>query len=448
MKWQITEKSIAVIWQQKIVTHLVADTGEEVEVIHPGKRNVAEGSDFTGGVFLVGGRMVEGEVELHVASSEWYSHGHNRDTKSDSIVLHVVWYCDTYQRARLRDGKTVPTVALSDWFGSIVQHLSYGHGALTGALPRCPNSYGAPVLGLVALMGEARFFAKVSSVKDVLVRNDADRLLVRKLCRALGYAQNCVPFEKLADGLPIEVARGHMGSTERKALLFGFAGLLPSQRVGRHNIVCGDDEVRELEMLWRSIGNRGIVDETEWCFFRVRPDNFPPRRVGALSELLSRYDESGLLNGILGLLRQAPYGIERSWLEKGLIVNTDGYWENHIDFGVAKANNSALIGRRRAAEVAVNVILPFVFAWGEIFKEPHLSEGAFAIFLRYGKIADNEITRYMRQQLGIDSELELSTTQNQGLIYLFKAFCHRRRCNICPLANPERGWVTRLCYSD
>ncbi len=447
MKWQMTEKLVAVIWQQKLVTHILADTGEEVEVIYPGKRNVTAGPDFTGAVFLVEGNMMEGNVELHVASSEWYSHGHNRDVRSDGVVLHVVWYYDTDQRARLRNGRVVPTVALSRSFGSILQRLSHGDGALVGALPRCPNSYHAPVLGVAALMGEARFFARVSSIRNLLEGNGATRLLVRQLCRALGYAQNCVPFEKLADGLPSEVMNCHMDNAERKALLFGLAGLLPSQRAVRRRIICDDEETKELEAIWGTTGNRSLLGETEWCFFRVRPDNFPPRRISALSELLSRYDEPGLLDGILGLLRQVHSGTERSWLEKGLVVNGVGYWESHIDFGVAKSNNSAQLGRERAAEIAVNVVLPFAFAWGETFNEPYLSEKAFAAFQRYGKIADNEITRYMRQQLNIDSELELSTSQHQGLVHLFKTCCHRRWCTICPLVNSEIDWAIHLCRS-
>lgn len=448
MKWRITEKSMAVIWQQKLVTHLVADTGEEVDVIYPGKRNTAGGSDFTGAVFLVDGRMVEGEVELHVASSEWYSHGHNRDAGSDGVALHVVWYCDTYQQARLRNGIVVPTVALGCSFGSIVQRLSYGNDVWGMTLPGCPNSYHAPVLGLATLVGEARFFTRVDSIRNGLTGDGAARLLVRHICRALGYAQNCAPFEKLADGLPVGVVDDHMGGAERKALLFGFAGLLPSQRIHRRRIACDDAEVRELEAIWGATGNQGLLGEMEWCFFRVRPDNFPTRRIGALSELLSRYDEPGLLDGILGLLRQVPCRTERSWLERGLMVKGIGYWGNHIDFGVAKSGNSALLGKERADEIAVNVVLPFAFSWGEKFNDPGLGERAFAIFQRYGKIADNEITRYMRQQLGVDSEVELSASQHQGLVHLFKAYCRCRKCISCPLANRERGWVTRLRRSD
>jgi len=444
MKWQITEKLIVVIWQQKLVTRLIADTGEKVEIIYPGKRNFAEGPDFTGAVFEMDGRVVEGEVELHVASSEWYGHGHNRDARADNVVLHVVWYYDTYQQAKLRNGKTVPTIALSQALGSIVQRLGHSHMVLAEALPRCPNSHHVPVLSIATLTGEARFFARVNSIKNVLARDKATQVLVKYLSRALGYAQNSVPFEKLADGLPAGVLEDNMGNTERKALLFGFAGLLPSQRVAKHWATCNDGEVRELEAIWGSTNNRRILDEGEWRFYRVRPDNFPPRRISALSELLSRYDGPGLLDGILGLLREAPCGAERSWLEKGLKVDGVGYWGNHIDFGAIKSSNSAQLGKEKAAEIVVNVVLPFTFAWGEVFTEPHLSEKAFAVFQRYGKVVDNEITRYMQQQLGFPPELELSASQHQGLVHLFKTYCHARKCASCPLASPERGWATHL----
>lgn len=439
MRWQITEKSIAAIWQQKLIRHLVTDNGQEVEVIYPGKRNASGGPDFIGAVFLVDGRIVEGGVELHVASSDWYSHGHDRNSKSEGVVLHVVWYYDTYQQARLRNGSSIPTAALSACFGSIARWLSSGGQVLVAGLPGCPYSNRVPVLGVITLMGEARFLAKANLMKSMLTRGGATQLLIRYICRSLGYAQNCTPFEKLADGLPGEIADNHIGALQRRALLFGLAGLLPSQRVGRCGAACDDSEVKEMEAIWTSTGIQCILGEKEWCFFRVRPDNFPPRRIAALSELLSRYGEPGLLDGILSLLRQSPCGSERSWLERGLTVSGGGYWGNHIDFGVAKSSNSALLGRERAAEITVSVILPFAFAWGWMSGEPHLSERAFGIFRSYGKISENEITRYMRQQLGIYQELELSTSQHQGLVHLFKAYCNHRQCASCPLANPTGG---------
>jgi hypothetical protein len=437
-RWQITEKLLAKVWQRKLVSHLVADTGEEVEVVHPGRRNKVGGSDFTNAILSVNNKMVEGEVELHVASSEWYTHGHNLSAKYDGVVLHVVWYHDSYYPARVQSGKIIPTVALSQAFGGIVKRLSSDSQAGGRLPPNCQSSYRAPVLGLASLIGELRFFNKAQLLKRTLQRKaKASQVLFRYICRALGYAQNCEPFQRLADGVEIEFLEKCTDNLKRKAFLFGFAGLLPSQRANRAPGIREDSEAIELEAVWRSTGNDNILCQTDWCFFRVRPDNLPPRRIAALAELISRYSYCGLVDSVIGLVSQAPSGAEQAWLESELTVRGTGYWGNHIDFGLAKSSNSAILGRERAADIAVNVVLPFAFAWGEIDSKTGLSDKAFYIFQKYGKLADNEIVRYMRQQLGLSSDVTLSASQHQGLIYLFETYCHSKACDICPLTKPR-----------
>ena len=132
-----------------------------------------------------------------------------------------------------------------------------------------------------------------------------------------------------------------------QALLLGHAGLLPSQR---HRSV-KDREAVKLQKIWQSTGITETMKETDWCFFRVRPDNFPARRLVALSCLISRYHKSGLLRGVLRLVRKAPAGAEHRWLESGLALAGQGYWENHFDFGVFSGRASALIGYEKASVI-------------------------------------------------------------------------------------------------
>jgi len=449
MRWQMTEELMASIWQQGLVTSLLTDTGQELTIIYPGRRNFSIGSDFTGGIFSVDGEIIEGDVEVHVASSQWYSHGHHRDPRYNRVILHVVWYSDVYCPARLRNGKAVFTVALCQSFNTILEELSWGSKTIGGSLPMCPESYSVPVLGLLTLLGEERFFGRVTSFEQMLTQCEANQLLFRSVSRALGYAENSVPFARLADSLTINTLEAYRGvdDIKRRALLLGFAGLLPSQRLYNKRLSVEDDETKRLEMIWRREGNESYLNEGDWCFFRARPDNFPPRRLVALSGLLSRYNECGLLGGVLSLVWGESSEAEHRRIEEGLIVRDEGYWGNHIDFGVVKARRSALLGRERAAEIVVNVALPFVFAWGEMFGEMSLSDRAFGVFQRYGGLGENKITRHMRQQLGIAPQLRLSASQHQGLIHLFKTYCHRRNCACCPLTSSVRDLELHLSHN-
>ncbi len=176
------------------------------------------------------------------------------------------------------------------------------------------------------------------------------------------------------------------------------------------------------------------MKEADWCFFRVRPDNFPTRRLIALSYLLARYHKSWLLQGILKLVREAPPRAEHRWLENGLTIVSQGYWANHFDFGIAKTRSSALLGREQATEIAINIILPFVYAWGEMAAEMKLKRKAAEVYHHYPKLVNNELTRYMKQQLLLKPDVDLSACQQQGLIHIFKTYCRHRNCVECPVA--------------
>jgi hypothetical protein len=176
------------------------------------------------------------------------------------------------------------------------------------------------------------------------------------------------------------------------------------------------------------------MEKADWCFFRVRPDNFPTRRLIALSYLISRYHKSGLLKGILRVVKEAPSATEHLWLESGLAVAGHGYWQNHFDFGISTERASALIGYEKAAAIVINAILPFTAAWAALDSDSKLKKRATEIYRRYPRTGDNELTRYMKQLLGLGPDIRLSACQQQGLIHLFNTYCRCRNCSRCPVA--------------
>ena len=90
MNTDIPEKTIALIWQGQLVASLLTDAGEQLQIIHPGRVSSGSGCDFTDAVFAIDGKVIKGDIEIHVKSSQWYSHGHHRDPKYNNIALHVV----------------------------------------------------------------------------------------------------------------------------------------------------------------------------------------------------------------------------------------------------------------------------------------------------------------------------------------------------------------------
>jgi hypothetical protein len=437
MKTQFSEKLIARLWQCQPVKNLVTDNGERFQAIYPGRVSHNRGCDFKDAVFTLNGHMISGDVEIHVKASQWYNHGHHRDPKYNNIALHVVCWHDSQSPTRLQNGKTVPTICLSPFLGhssdELNQHLDLSENSSFSCpeVKRYPNP--DSLNKLLTAAGEERFAAKAASFRQALGKEATEQVLFRGIVRALGYAQNAEPCEELANSLSLNSLENVEPEADltRQALILGTAGLLPSQR---HRSV-EDMDADKLERIWQSMSLSEIMNEADWCFFRVRPDNFPTRRLIALSYLVARYQQTGLLRGILHLVRKAPPKTEHRWLESGLVIAGQGYWGNHFDFGVTKKRSSALLGREKASEIAINAILPFAYAWGEINSDLKLKRKAAEIYRHYPGPGDNELTRHMKQQLLLKPDTRLSACQQQGLIHIFKTHCHLRNCTVCPVAS-------------
>jgi len=200
-----------------------------------------------------------------------------------------------------------------------------------------------------------------------------------------------------------------------------------------------DDEwVDTLEKVWASSRQTEAMSEDDWHLFKVRPSNFPTRRIAAMSYLILRCREKGILEEVVSKLREAPVNTGYRGLEKALVVTANGFWASHFDFGLAsRLRVPTLLGSRRAADIVVNVILPFTFAWGKLASRPELARKALELYCRYPKLAINTIERHMRNQLGISSKLVHSAQRQQGLIHIYKTLCSQGKCHRCPLGRVD-----------
>jgi hypothetical protein len=437
---KFSEKQAVLIWQQMLGKKLTSSEDELFSVIYPGRTNGDNGPDFRDAVIVNKSHLTKGDVEVHVKSSDWYSHEHHSDAEYNNVILHVVFWHDCNSATLLQSGKSVPVLCLA----KALRHQAY---LLPYQLPcfRILDRMDRQTLRkLLNTAGEARFKQKAMHFQAEILRpalsalsagEEAGQVLFRGMMRALGYAKNTKPFEDLADRMPLNPIESREGLATKQALLLGTAGLLPSQRwQGRF---AREKEVQELEQIWQSAGKKvKTMNEGDWNFSHIYPNNSPVRRIVAQSYLLERYCEGKLLAGILQLVKEAPLPGGHRVLENGLTVAGDGYWRDHFDFDVrSKTKISALLGNSKAGEIAVNVILPFTFSWGELANEAKLTENAIELYRNYPKLAENCITRHMKKQLGFEEPFDLTACHQQGLIHIFRNYCREGRCSQCPLAS-------------
>ena len=446
------ESLIVKIWQCQLPdrTDLITEDGEPIKIVYPGRLNDDRGADLLDAVIATRQGLLKGDIEVHIKSSNWQSHRHHRDPHYNQVILHVVFWRDVEAVTCLQNGKRVPTLALCKYIKSPTCYWNnFIRTSADLSLPyqgtaECSN---AGFIGkFLDKAGEKRFAAKASGFQADIVKTGAGQSLYQGIMTGLGYAKNKLPFLELARRVPLQtlqevITQDKISAEEclirQQALLLGTAGLLLSQRSDWHPVSKSNDKCTDrLEKIWASFRQSDTMSENDWHLFKVRPNNLPARRIAAISHLMLHYKERGLLKEIIDKIREAPIETGHHELEKALLVTTNGYWANHFGPGLpGRITIPALIGESRAADIAVNVLLPFTFAWGKLTSQPGLARKALDLYHHYPRLAINALEKHMRNQFRLSSDSVDSAQRQQGLIHIYKTLCSQGRCHQCPMSH-------------
>jgi len=450
----LPESQIVNLWQRLLGhrTELTTEGGEPIKIVYPGRTNDEPGADFRDAVIATNRGLIKGDIEVHVKSSGWRTHRHHQNPVYNRVILHVVMWHDTGAATKLQNGDSIPTLALHKYMKDpINQRLSRTEPPVNSSKPGVKATERLTT-GVIAEFldsaGEERFLTKATKFHADLAQMEASQCLYQGIMGALGYSKNKLAFLELARRVLLQslesITRNKIPDEEclsrQQALLLGTAGLLPSQCRDRHQENNNDKWIYKLERLWSSSPLGEAMSRDDWHLFRVRPNNSPIRRLAAMSYLILRYREKGIFDRLTNMVKEVPVNQSHYRLEKGLLVTTNDYWASHFDFGLAsRMRNPTLLGRRRAADIIINVLLPFTLAWSKLTSQPELEQKSLALYHHYPKLTVNTIEKHMKAQLGVSSSLVNSAQRQQGLIHIYNTLCTQGRCNSCPLSQPEAG---------
>jgi len=440
------ESQIINLWRYLLLkeTELTAEDGMPIKIIYPGRINDDQGADFRDAVMVTKQGLVIGDIEIHVKSSDWQAHRHHLDPQYNRVILHVVMKHDRKTATYLENGRSIPTLALDKYIEGAIPLVDPRTVSNTPCSYCCDSLTPDIIAEFLDSAGKQRFSTKADKFEANIAQVGANQSLYQGIMGALGYYKNRHPFMELAKRLPIRllesISEGKISDEEclirQQALILGTAGLLPSQRHNWHQDRLDDEWLGTLEKLWTSFHPIEAMSPNSWHLFRVRPSNFPVRRLIAMSYLVLRYRRKGILEEMVNIIKETPLNKGHRRLEAALVVITDGYWVSHFDFGSSsRIENPSLLGRNRAADIVVNVLLPFVFVWGKLNSQPELSRKAFALYYNYPKLSVNTVERHMIKQIGLDSSLANSAQRQQGLIHIYNTLCTQGKCDYCPLGN-------------
>lgn len=412
------EQLMHYIWQHRLwdPAGLTTVDGRRIKVIDPGLHNTDQGPDFFNAKIEIDGKLWAGNVEIHVRATDWYRHHHDRDMAYDSVVLHVVGRDDcAVTRA---NGDVIPqcVMPVSPLFAERFEQLT----SRQQELPCGPQLAGIPSLTVTEWMEALAFerlHGKVERINQFLEAfggswEDATYVL---LSRNLGFGINGEAFERLARRTPLRILRRHSdSSTQLEAILFGQAGLL-------NPIYYPDDAYyqqlcREYAFLAHKY-DLHPMESANWRFFRIRPQNFPHRRIA----LLARCVEGGF-----SLLRDIVEAPDADAVRRLFDRQLTGYWQQHFTFGSATGGMLKALSAASVDILLINTAAPLIYAYGEATDNYAVTERAIAL-LEAMRPERNSIVRLF-EFYGIKAD---SALRSQALIQLRRNYCEARKCIFC-----------------
>ena len=420
------EQLLHYTWKHKLypLKELTTSDGQRVEIVDPGLHNRNAGPDFFNAKIRIGSTMWVGNVEIHDKSSDWYQHGHDKDSRYDNVVLHVAAELDT--EVMKSNGEYVPQLQLSVP-DDVLQH--YDELQRTDEYPPCykviPHLSALIIHSWMAALQTERLEQKTEAIRKraELCNGSWEDAYFVTLARNYGFGINGEVFEQWAYNIPLNAVAHHRDDLfQIEAIFMGQAGLLELDSIPEYyqKDALNDGYFAKLRNEYQYLAHKFSmkpIDFKLWRFLRLRPQNFPHIRISQLANLyyqqkagLSQLIECETLDELKNVLKS----------------QVTPYWETHYTFGSTSPKNEKHLSYGSINLLMINTAIPMLFAYGRHTSKEVLCDRAFD-FLEQLKAENNHIIR-MWQQVGLPVK---TAGDSQALIQLKKEYCDKKECLRC-----------------
>ncbi len=462
---RVPEKVIRCIWSDQLfcTSSLKTSDDQSLEIVYPGYWNFGKGPDFTNATIKVNGKVYEGDVELHVYSTDWKAHGHSQNPDFDKVILHVYMW-----QGRGKNPKPMEKQGGLPFQFEIKNYLSKGILELnneldfenyptlnSGNIGLCHQPLAQlpeeKLSHLLDTAGEARMFTKMERFHDSVIIKGYEQTFYRGVAEALGYPENKQPFQMLADTLPLAELKNLVPTNvpqkekvlHHQALLFGVSGLLDEETGKKAGF-------KKLMPIWKFYQDRlppSPLNKESWCFRAIRPANYPYRRLAGLAHLIVRHEKSGLFADFIGSYQkiltvcgqETPDKKTLNTFNEFFCITSKDYWSNHYTpDGKTLSRSQQLVGSARSREIIINIGLPIGLIFARAGKLKNLETGLNALLQTGKNTSENKLLRFMKHYIFGNKEEMLqvlnSEKQNQGLMQVYQDFCtqNENNCLKCP----------------
>ncbi len=399
------------------VLNLKTSNGEEITIINVGQYLELAGPDFFNGQIVIGNQKWAGNIEIHLKSSDWYVHHHERDEAYENVILHVVWEHDT--EIFRKNNTEIPVLELQKYVDATTI-ANYQSLISPKSWIFCEKQLKEIDRFAINNWLERLFFERLERKSKPIfelldqTKQDWEAVLFCLLAKNFGLNTNGEIFLKIAQSIPFSIIRKESFEVENlEALLLGNASLFDSEK---EDTYFKDLKFRYFYLLHKYQLEKKNLEPVQ--FFKHRPDNFPTIR---LSQLANLY------HGQQNLFSKISTANSVKSIYETFDVSASDYWQNHYQFDKQSPKKKKKLSKSFVDLIIINTIIPLQFAYAKS-QGKEISEELIQLLDDVGP-EKNVITDKFGS-FGLKSK---NAFESQSLLQLKNEYCNKSRCLECAI---------------
>ncbi len=407
------------IWLYKKLdfTNLKTTNGEILTILNFGQYIQQAGPDFFNAQIVIDNQKWAGNIEIHIKSSDWYAHHHEKDDNYNNVILHVVWEHDT--PIFRKDNSEIAVLELKKYVSNEELH-KYKELTAQKSWIFCENQIKDVPEFVMSNWQERLFFERLerksNPIQELLqeTENDWEAVLFCMLAKNFGLNTNGEMFFKVAKSITFSLIRKEaLEVMYLEALLFGQADMIPE--------TVEDNYPKELKswydysVLKYKLPKPAIAPIQ---FFKHRPDNFPTIRLAQLAmvyhlhrNLFSKIIEANSIADVYQIFT----------------ISVSDYWKSHYNFDKISPKKEKALSKSFIDLLIINTIVPIRFAYANSLGKEN-AELLIDFLSNIPPEKNNIIEKF--STFGIKSK---SAFQSQSLLQLKNEYCNHKKCLQCAI---------------
>jgi hypothetical protein len=418
---KFNEDLLQFIWRYKLLKpiSLITRSGNEITILNPGDLNTDAGPDFFNARIRVNNIVLAGNIEIHLKTSDWIKHGHQKNKNYDTLILHAVYEHDVDLDQNILHN--VEVLELKNFIDEKTIHAYHQLTTAKDQLPCAPQLRDVNDFKFISWMERMtveRLEEKVKRMEHLFnsYKGDYTQTFYTCLLRNFGFKVNALPFELVAKQLPVYILLKHSDNLlQLEALLLGISGLLENQ--------FEDKYIQGLQNEFEYLKNKyslAPLKKELFKFSKLRPANFPNVRLAQMAMLIYSATE----------IFTAPQNINSyDALMKVLRIKPEGYWKNHYKIDGKTLNKELSFGKASAENLMINTFAPFFFFYSKKLAKPGFTDKAVEL-LNTCAFERNVKTKLFEAK----NKALKNAADSQAVINLYDNYCAARKCLKCGIA--------------